>query len=87
MENVSLPSGVTDPVLVGINERINQIILDLISLYALIKYAKENGYSYNELEITTGMPRGTIQNIAAGQAPKFEVRKYVVDNPDTEPVR
>lgn len=64
-----------DQVLDSISERIHQITLDLIALYDLIRYAKDNGYSYNELGITTGFPRGTIQNIAAGQNPRFTVDK------------
>lgn len=45
----------------------------VIDFYDAIRHAKANGYSYNELDIYTGLPRGTLQNIAAGKNPRFTV--------------
>lgn len=46
-------------------------------LYAAIRRAKSNGYSFNELEAATGLPRGTVQNVVSGRTPRLTV--------DTEP--
>lgn len=73
MENNCSNTG--DTTLDSISERITQITIDLIGLYDLIRYAKDHSYSYNELGIVTGFPRGTLQNIAAGQNPRFTVEK------------
>jgi len=45
----------------------------IVTLYENIRALKDTGYSYNEIELATGFPRGTIQNIAAGRNPRFSV--------------
>lgn len=75
MVNVSSQNEVKDPVLTDINQRVAAITCAILALYDAIREAKENNYSYNELGIVTGMPRGTIQNIAAGKNPRFSVEK------------
>lgn len=45
----------------------------IIRLYETIRAAKDRDYSYNELQAATGFPRGTMQNIVAGQNPRYSV--------------
>ncbi|QXO14366.1 hypothetical protein SEA_CHASER_139 [Mycobacterium phage Chaser] len=63
----------TDATLAGIEEQARNVTAGIVALYDAIREAKESGYSYNELEIVTGFPRGTLQNIAAGKNPRFSV--------------
>lgn len=45
----------------------------IIELYDAIREAKNNDYSYREIETHTGLPRGTIQNIISGDNPRFTI--------------
>lgn len=45
----------------------------VIELYEAVREAKNNDYSYREIETHTGFPRGTIQNIIAGTNPRFTI--------------
>ncbi len=62
-----------DPTLRAISEGTRAAIASTRALYEVIRAAKSNGYSYNELEGVTGFPRGTMQNIVAGRNPRLTV--------------
>ena len=63
----------TDATLNNIAEQTRATAVAIMQLYDAIREAKDNNYSYNELERATGMPRGTLQNIAAGRNPRFSL--------------
>ncbi|UJQ87125.1 hypothetical protein SEA_VETRIX_131 [Mycobacterium phage Vetrix] len=75
MESVYSPSMVSDATLLSIAARTEAIIAETVALYDAIRDAKENGYSYNELEQATKFTRGTLQNIAAGKNPRLSIEE------------
>ncbi|ALY07441.1 hypothetical protein SEA_GUUELAD_129 [Mycobacterium phage GuuelaD] len=75
MESVYSPSMVSDATLISIASRTEAIIAETVALYDAIREAKENGYSYNELEQATKFTRGTLQNIAAGKNPRLSIEE------------
>lgn len=79
MESVYSPNMATDATLEGIRTRTVECVDCIVALYEAIRNAKDTGYSYNELEIVTGFPRGTLQNIAAGRNPRFSVEDRIAE--------
>jgi hypothetical protein len=63
----------SDATLGAVAKQATEVTAAIVALYDALRSAKENGYSYNELEAATGIPRGTMQNIAAGKNPRFSV--------------
>lgn len=45
----------------------------VIELYEAVREAKARDYGYREIETYTGFPRGTIQNIIAGNNPRLTI--------------
>ncbi|AEK07138.1 hypothetical protein JOEDIRT_125 [Mycobacterium phage JoeDirt] len=77
MENVYSPSMVSDPTLDDIASRTQELIEGTLALYELIRHAKNNGYSYNELELATKFTRGTLQTIASGRNPRLSIEDRI----------
>jgi hypothetical protein len=73
VESAYSPYMAADATLDAITRQFGKAAADIIALYDAIREAKENGYSYNELEAATGLARGTLQNIVVGKNPRFTV--------------
>ena len=67
----STKSTTVDPILDEIRQLRMQTDDAILNLYDAIRAAKQQGYSYSELETVTGFPRGTMQAIIAGQNPRI----------------
>lgn len=73
LKRTQSPDTAADATLDAITQETKKVTAALVALYDAIRTAKENDYSYNELEAATGLSRGTLQNIAAGKNPRFGV--------------
>lgn len=73
MDSNHRPDTAPDAVLNGIGEQRRTATAAVVKFYDAIREAKNCGYSYSELDGSTGLSRGTIQNIVAGKNPRFTV--------------
>lgn len=54
----------------GLDSQIDEISDAIHILYDQIRDAKDDGYTYSQLEVATGFARGTLQNIVDGLDPR-----------------
>lgn len=51
----------------------DQAVSAVLELYAAVRQCRRLGATYDQLVAATGMARGTVQNVVAGQLPRFAV--------------
>ncbi|SKU47159.1 Uncharacterised protein [Mycobacteroides abscessus subsp. abscessus] len=63
-----------DEVLAAMGEQHAAILALARKFYDDIRDAKANGYAYSELERSTGLSRGSLQRIVAGENPHIRIK-------------
>ncbi|SKI65524.1 Uncharacterised protein [Mycobacteroides abscessus subsp. massiliense] len=71
--NVYCPT-MADEVLAAMREQHAAILALAHQFYDDIRRAKANGYAFSELEQHTGLSRGSLQRIVAGENPHIRVK-------------
>jgi hypothetical protein len=54
-----------------LSDLVDDIRTSIDVLYDRIVIAKSDGHTYDELQVVTGLARGTLQNIVAGKMPRI----------------